>query len=104
MAQLRTLAGLHTLCHYLLATTRERFRLRVAVLRYGFRAALGLLRRNTQALVIEPEVAGDWNRVALIRADIGTLTDESLESLRVLLASLAAVRREPGRRPQEARR
>jgi hypothetical protein len=41
----------------------------------------------------------------MIRTDIGTLTEESLESLRVLLASLAAVRREPGRRPasQESR-
>ena len=99
MAQLRTLAGLHALGHHLLATTRERFRLRVAVLRYGLRAALGLLRRNTQALVIRPEAVADWNRVAMIRADLGTLTDESLESLRVLLASLAAVRRAPGHRP-----
>ena len=98
MAQLRTLAGLHALGHHLLATTRERFRLRVAVLRYGFRAALGLLRRNTQALAVQPEGVTDWNRVAMIRADLGTLTDESLESLRVLLASLAVARARVGRR------
>jgi len=105
MAQLRTLAGLHALGHHLLATTRERFRLRVAVLRYGLRAALGMLRRNTQALVVQPEGIANWTRVAMIRADLGTLTDESLESLRVLLASLAAVRRAPGHRPagQESR-
>jgi hypothetical protein len=105
MGQLQSLAGLHILAHHLLATTRERFRLRLAVLRYGFRAAAGMLRRNTQALVMQPEIVADWSRVALIRADIGTLTDESLESLRVLLASLAALRREPGRRAagQESR-
>ena len=39
VGQLRTLAGLHTIGHHLLATTRERFRLRIAVLRYGLRAA-----------------------------------------------------------------
>ncbi len=105
MAQLRTLAGLHAVGHHLLATTRERFRLRVAVLRYGLRAALGMLRRSTQSLVMQPEGLANWTRVAMIRADLGTLTDESLESLRVLLASLAAVRRAPGHRPagQESR-
>ena len=105
MAQLRTLAGVHTVAHHLLATTRERFRLRIAVLRYGFSAAVGLLRRSTQSLVLQPEGVANWNRVAMIRADLGTLTDESLESLRVLLASLAAVRRAPGHRAagQESR-
>lgn len=105
MTQLRTLAGLHAVGHHLLATTRERFRLRVAVLRYGFRAGLGMLRRTTQALVVQPEGLADWTRIAMIRADLGTLTDESLESLRVLLASMAAVRRAPGHRAagQESR-
>jgi hypothetical protein len=105
VGQFRTLAGLHTVGHHLLATTRERFRLRIAVLRYGLRAAAGMLIRNTRALIARPDTISEWDRVAMIRADIGTLTDESLESLRVLLASLAAVRREPGRRPasQESR-
>ncbi len=32
-----------------------------------------------------------WRRVDEVRGDLGTLTDESLETLRVVLASLAAV-------------
>jgi hypothetical protein len=99
LAQLRTLAGVHTLFHHLLATSRERFRLRVAVLRYGLRAAVGLLVRNTRALVVRPEQRSGWDHVATIRADLGTLTDESLESLRVLLGSLAAVQVATGSRP-----
>jgi hypothetical protein len=105
VGQLRTLAGIHAVGHHLLATTRERFRLRVAVLRYGLRAAVGMLLRNSRGLVSRPETISEWDRLTMIRADVGTLTDESLESLRVLLASLTAVRREPGRRTagQESR-
>jgi hypothetical protein len=99
VAQLRTLAGLHAIFHHLLATTRERFRLRIAVLRYGIGAAVALLLRNTRALVARPDRRSAWDRLAAIRADMGTLTDESLESLRVLLGSLAAVQVAPGRSP-----
>jgi hypothetical protein len=99
LAQMRTLAGVHTVMHHLLATTRERFRLRLAVLRYGLRAAVGLLLRNTHALVSRPQARPAWERVTAIRSDMGTLTDESLESLRVLLGSLAAVQVTAGARP-----
>jgi hypothetical protein len=99
LGHLRTLAGIHALLHHLLATSRERFRLRIAVLRYGLRAAVALLLRNTHALVARPDTRSGWDRVAAIRADLGTLTDESLESLRVLLGSLAAVQVTPSRRP-----
>ena len=98
LGQLRTLAGIHTVLHHLLATTRERFRLRIAVLRYGLRAAVGLLLRNTRFLVARPDSRSTWERVSAIRADLSTLTDESLTSLRVLLGSLAAVQLAAGRR------
>lgn len=101
--QLRTLATFHVVVHHLLATTRERFRLKIAVLRYGIRAAVGMLLRNTRALFARPDTVSEWDRVSAIRADISALTEESLDSLRVLLASLAAVRREPGRRTAESR-
>lgn len=99
LAHLRTMAGVHTVLHHLLATSRERFRLRLAVLRYGFRAAIGLLLRNTHALVARPHARPVWDNVSAIRTDLGTLTDESLESLRVLLGSLAAVQVTAGARP-----
>ena len=99
LGRLRTLAGIHTVVHHLLATSRERFRLRIAVLRYGLGAAVGLLLRNTSALISRPETRPTWERIAHIRADLGTLTEESLTSLRVLLGSLAAVQVAAGRRP-----
>lgn len=91
VGQLATLAGLHRLGHHLLITTRERLHFRIGVLACGIKTATwlalqatGRLRRNT----------GDvrrWRRVAEVRQDLGTLTDASLETLRAVLASLAAV-------------
>jgi len=42
----------------------------------------------------EPESEREWDQVQAIRHDFQALTDESLESLKVLLTSLAAERRE----------
>ena len=92
-SELATLAGLHQLAHHLLITTRERLALRLAVLRCGVRAAAILLTRATRRTREHPESAPSWARIDLLRTDLGTLTDESLASLRVVLASLAAVRR-----------
>ena len=91
--ELATLAGLHIFGHHLLITTRERLRLRLAVLRCAVRAASALLLRATWRTREAPSKAAGWARIGALRADLGTLTDESLLSLRAVLASLAAVRR-----------
>ena len=91
--ELATLAGLHTLGHHLLITTRERLHFRLTVLRCAVRAAGALLLRATWRTREAPQETAGWARVGVLRADMGTLTDESLASLRVVLASLAAVRR-----------
>jgi hypothetical protein len=46
----------------------------------------------------------DWNDVAALRSDFRTITDESLESFRVCLASLAAQGRRLPQAPPEERR
>lgn len=91
--ELATLAGLHYVGHHLLVSTRERLAFRMAVLRCGARAGCALLLRATCRTREHPETAQGWRRIDALRADIGTLTDESLATLRAVLASLAAVRR-----------
>lgn len=91
--RLMSLAGLHQIGHHLLVTTRQRLTLRLAVLRYGVRAATRLVIRSTGWLGQDPADSRRWHRVDELRGDLGALTDESLETLRVVLASLAAVPR-----------
>jgi hypothetical protein len=88
-----TLAGGHRVLHHLLVTTRERLHLRIAVLRCGVIAATRLLRRATLRTVAVPTDDARWGRMDSVRSDLGTLTDESLATLRFTLASLAGVPR-----------
>jgi hypothetical protein len=90
---LMTLAGIHQLGHHLLVTTRERFAFRLAVLRYGVVAATRLVYRSTARLTEDLADSDRWHRVDELRGDLGTLSDESLETLRLVLVSLTAVRR-----------
>ena len=96
-ADLRTVAGLATLAHHLLVTARERLGLRLAVLRYGFRAIVGRLLGATDAAASRPDEGAQWARVGALRADLGTLTQESVGTLQLVLASLGAVPAATGR-------
>lgn len=95
LSQLASLAHLHRLLHHFLVSTSERFRLRVYVLGRSFALATRYLLHATHRLVAgEPSAERDWRQVQDIRHDLQTLTDESLASLRILLTSLGAERRE----------
>ena len=96
-AEMRTAAGLAALAHHLLVTARERLGLRLAVLRYGFRAVARRLIGASRAAAIRPEEDAPWDRVRVLRADLGTLTRESVETLRLVLVSLGAVPAAAGR-------
>lgn len=85
LRQLVSAAYLAAVFHHLLVTAVERYRLRVYVLRFGFGAVVRYLRRGPGA--VTAAAVGD------ARHDLGALTDESMESLRVLLTSMAAERR-----------
>ena len=95
LAQLVSLAYLNSVLHQFLVSTSERYRLRVYILGRSFAIGTKFLFESTQRIVNgEPESEREWDQVQAIRHDFQALTDESLESLKVLLTSLAAERRE----------
>lgn len=95
MAQIASLAYLNQLVHRFMVTTAERYRLRVYILGRSFGLATRFLLDSTKKIVNnEPEANKEWEQIQAVRQDFQTLTDESLESLRVLLTSLAAEKRE----------
>jgi hypothetical protein len=90
LAQLVQIAYLSRFLHHLVVSTAERFRLRVYLLQRGFRV-VGALALRWRGAPVTP-----WNELAAVRHDVNTLSQESLETLRVLLMSLDAERRMPG--------
>jgi hypothetical protein len=95
MAQIASLAYLNQLVHRFMVTTAERYRLRVYILGRSFGLATRFLLDSTRKIANnEPEADREWEQIQAVRQDFQTLTDESLESLRVLLTSLAAEKRE----------
>jgi hypothetical protein len=97
MAQLASLAALNQVLHRFLVTSAERFRLRLYVLGQGLGVVLRYLGGSTRRIRdSRSTVDRDWNDVAALRSDFRTITDESLESFRICLASLAAQSRRLG--------
>ena len=95
LSQLASLAYLHRFLHHFLVSTAERFRLRLYVLGRSFGLATRYLLQTTHRILNNEETAErDWDQVRAIRQDFQTLTQESLSSLRILLTSLGAERRE----------
>jgi len=105
VAQLASLAALNQVLHRFVVTAAERFRLRLYVLTQGLSVVLRFLHGSTRRIRDTRSTTDrDWNDVAALRSDFRTITDESLESFRVCLASLAAQgRRLPQARTEERR-
>jgi hypothetical protein len=81
--------------HQFLVSTSERYRLKLYILGRSFALGTRFLLESTQRIVGgEPEAEREWSQVQAIREDFQSLTEESLDSLRVLLTSLAAERRD----------
>jgi len=95
LAQVVSLAYLNGFLHQFLVSTSERYRLKLYILGQSFGLATRFLLDSTQRIARgEPEAEREWEQIQAIRGDFQTLTDQSLESLRVLLTSLSAERRE----------
>jgi hypothetical protein len=91
VAQLVQLAYLHGFLHQFLVGTGERFRLRLMILGRGFGLLGRLVARSAARIRGRGEgAAEEWGRLALARADLHSLTNESLHSLRVLVEALGA--------------
>lgn len=95
LTELASLAYLNGFVHRFLVSTAERFRLRLYILGQSFGLATRVLVRSTRRILgNEPETDRDWEQIEAVREDFQTLTRDSLDSLRVLLTSLAAEKRE----------
>ncbi len=95
LGQLASLAHLNRLLHRFLVSTAERFRLRIYILGRSFLLASRFLLQSTRSIVERRDESGrEWEQIQAIRHDFQTLTDESLASLKTLLTSLAAERRD----------
>jgi hypothetical protein len=90
LPQIVSLAYLNQVVHQFLVSTSERFRLRLYVLGRGFGLATRFLLASTRKISSDaPDQDREWDQIQAIRDDFQTLTSESMESLRVLLTSLA---------------
>ncbi len=86
-------AALFNLARPFLVTGGERFRLRSLTLRSGFGLLHEIVARVEHRLRrrgVSAAAASEWETVEAARADVATLTEESLVSLRVLMTALAA--------------
>jgi hypothetical protein len=90
LPQIVSLAYLNQLVHQFLVSTTERFRLRLYVIGRGFGLATRFLLASTRKITGgAPDADREWEQIQAIRDDFQTLTNESMDSLRVLLTSLA---------------
>jgi hypothetical protein len=95
LTEIASLAYLNGIIHQFLVSTSERFRLRLYVLGQSFGLATRALLRSTRRIARdEPQAEQEWEQVDAVRQDYETLTHDSLETLRVLMTSLAAEKRE----------
>ena len=91
LPRLSTLAVLAALAHQVLFSAAERFRLRAFVLRRGFGLVSGFLLHSTQRIRAGAHGADpEWDRIEAARADLLTLSTESLQTFHALLTSLSA--------------
>jgi len=97
LRQLANLAYLNQFVHHFLVSTSERFRLRVTILGRGFALLSRIALRSTDRIRTgSPDGDSEWQQIEAVRKDLHTLSDESLETFRILLTSLAAERRLQG--------
>jgi len=95
LTQIVSLAYLNGVLHQFLVSTSERYRLKLYILGRSFALGTRFLLESTERVVRgEPEADREWDQIQAIRHDFQNLTDESLDSLRLLLTSLAAERRD----------
>ena len=89
-ANVANLAQVASILHVFLVSAKERFRLRLFVLSRGFTLVTRWLFLSTQRIrARRPIEPGPWQEVHALQHDFRKLSDESLESLRVLLVSVA---------------
>jgi hypothetical protein len=94
LRELAHLALLNQFLHHLLVSTRERFRLRVAMLIWGFRTLMRIATTSRARVERSADVA-DLKEALAARHDVRSLTEETLETFRLLILSLEAEEKQP---------
>ena len=90
LVQVSSLAYLHGMLHQFLVSASERYRLKMYILGRSFGLATRFLLKSIRNLGLgTTEAAREWDQIEAIRSDFQTLTDESLDSLRILLTAIA---------------
>jgi hypothetical protein len=92
LVQVSSLAYLHGMLHQFVVSASERYRLKMYILGRSFGLATRFLLKSIQTLGMtasEVDAKREWDQIEAIRSDFQTLTDESLDSLRVLLTAMA---------------
>jgi hypothetical protein len=92
LVQIASLAYLNGMLHQFLVSASERFRLKVYILGRSFGLATRYLLKSIRTIgseATEAEKQREWEQITAIRADFQSLTDESLDSLRLLLTAMA---------------
>lgn len=89
LREVSALAAIGQFFHHLLVTGAERFVLRVQVISFGLRLVLRAMNRSRDGVT-----PGQWQQFADGRTDWGTLDEAHIETLRALVRSFAAQRRE----------
>jgi hypothetical protein len=92
LREIAQLARFNEFIHHFLVTSGERFRLRLYILARAFGTVARIVARSTvhlKARAAEP----NWEAVEAARRDVRTLSDESIQTFQLLLASLEARRR-----------
>lgn len=92
LTRLRGLARAQAVVHAFLVTSRERLAFRLRVLRFAVPAATRWLVAAHYRTAAAPTSPKEWLQLSDVRGDMGALTQESLETLRVVLRSLAGSR------------
>ena len=92
LVQIASLAYLNGMLHQFLVSASERFRLKLYILGRSFGLASRYLLKSIRTIgspASQAEKDREWEQITAIRADFQSLTDESLDSLRLLLTAMA---------------
>ena len=93
LVQIASLAYLNAMLHQFVVSASERFRLKVYILGRSFALASRYLLKSIRTIgspATEAEKQREWEQILAIRSDFQSLTDESLDSLKLLLTAMAA--------------
>jgi hypothetical protein len=91
LAELTSLAHLHRIMDHVLASAKQRFRLKLFILGKGLSITSHYLLKSIQNVVTRRSSEDqEWEQILQVEEDFRTLSNESVQSFRALLAALSS--------------